>query len=544
MQGRGREKGGKKLSKKEKEQLEKEKAEEEKRKQEEKERKREEKLLGIKPTKQEQKQKKLTIEEREELEKQNESKENQENDEKDLNSKNKNKNSKSKTSQKKSKEQKQQKKIEKKKRQEEENFELNEEELAKLENENDTNEINNENNTDEKETNEMKEQKVIEEENEEKKTTTNSSEDNAEDDDEFSSKKDRKSKKQKTEYVFDNRVDKITMKDLPKDLRKKGILNHDEKLVLLFEYFNQWTDTVQYDEIQSTNKYPFNQLSNADIKDLVQIIDKIGLSNRKKFIKSKKNLFDNENSVSVGMLCFIEAMCLTTDYFDISSSPIDIHLIHFLIQNDCYKAYTLFLLNNSNLNELDFNQHKDICEHLLTTLKKNKNPQSVSLKAFQKSLTIQIPENELKEYYIELTNKSLLLNNKVSNKIFEFGVKQSAQLAYEMIQIDDHCYRHLDEIVLNNVEKTVELLKLVRSKEDTNKMNESHELKLVCSRILSTLKEKNLIENQEYVPLVKICVAILENQMKMQTKLMIMGGVIVGVVALLLFFILNSRNSN
>ena len=66
MQGRGREKGGKKLSKKEKEALEKEKEEEERKRQEEKERKREEKLLGIKPTKNEPKQKKLTIEEQEE----------------------------------------------------------------------------------------------------------------------------------------------------------------------------------------------------------------------------------------------------------------------------------------------------------------------------------------------------------------------------------------------------------------------------------------------------------------------------------------------
>ena len=76
-------------------------------------------------------------------------------------------------------------------------------------------------------------------------------------------------------------------------------------------------------------------------------------------------------------------------------------------------------------------------------------------------------------------------------------------------------------------------------------MSESHELKLFCSLLLNSLNEKKQMDNKNYEQLIKMCLSIKNNEMNLQTKLFIVGGVIIGIVAVILFFLLmNKKNQS
>ncbi|EDR27338.1 hypothetical protein EDI_276490 [Entamoeba dispar SAW760] len=437
MQRGGREKGAKKLSKKEKEKIEKAKEEEQRKKEEEKQRRREEKLLGIKPDRNEKKE--IKEEKNEDTEKIEETEKKMKNN---------------KTT-KKSKEQKRN--------------ERNEKKAEKLRKE-------------EEALNQKVEQTLIEPSSEkvqleviEEEVSTVVKEEIHESNalEEFDTENEVKEKKVKknkpVELEIKERNGKINLKGLPKEIRKKNIINEEEKLEMLKQYFEQWNEQVNMDY------YPFNHLSAADNKDLNQILNQISASKRKNYLKQYKN----DSSFSLGKLFYIEALSLSTETVQFTEEEIDIHLIYLFIQHEVYKVYSLVLVHQQSLSKFDLTLHKQIIEKLLSAIKKIKSPQAVSLKAFQAAYTLQIDSTPLKEYYVELVEVPNLLKGKVPPKIFEFGLSESVDLAAQMLVIDPLAFRSWDDYVLNNLKHSEQLLQIVKT-------YQTDELKLFCSRMIET----------------------------------------------------------
>ncbi|EMS13597.1 hypothetical protein KM1_091860 [Entamoeba histolytica HM-3:IMSS] len=453
MQRGGREKGVKKLSKKEKEKLEKAKEEEQRKKEEEKQRRREEKLLGIKPDRNEKKE--IKEEKNEDIEKVEETE----------------KKVKSNKTTKKSKEQKRNERNEKKAeklRKEEEILNQKVEHIpVDPSSENIQLEIEEEVITVTKE--EIHESNALEE---------------------FDTKNEVKEKKVKKNKVVEleikERNGKINLKGLPKEIRKKNIITEEEKLEMLKQYFEQWNEQANMDY------YPFNHLSAADNKDLNQILNQISISKRKNFLKQYKN----DSSFSLGKLFYIEALSLSTETLQFTEEEIDIHLIYLFIQHEVYKVYSLVLVHQQSLSKFDLTLHKQIIETLLSAIKKTKLPQAVSLKAFQAAYALQLDSTPLKEYYAELIEVPNLLKGKVPSKIFEFGLSESVDLAAQMLVIDPLAFRSWDDYVLNNLKHSEQLLQIVKT-------YQTDELKLFCSRMIETYSN-----NPEFSRFLRECSSI------------------------------------
>ncbi|KAL7713961.1 Transmembrane protein [Entamoeba marina] len=442
--GRSKEKGPKKLSKKEQEALKLKKQEDLQKKEEEKQRKREEKLLGIKPDKQ--KKNKKLVDSVNENDGENDNYDNGE-DKKSP----KTRGNKLKTKKKDKK--KQPKKQDNSNTETDTTTKSDTEEQHGLQEENEIIEINEEKS--------IENEEIIEnipywkEENTTKKV-----------------------KQTTIEFDFKSRNDNITTKFIPKEFRKKGNLNDEEKLSFLSNYFSQWDSSVDF------SCYPLNNISRSDSKDLLLLLKQININKKKSFLEQQK-----VNVNSDGSLCFIEALMISVGITSISPIDIDIHLLQLSIKNEPYKSLSFILTHQSSMKKLDNDIHKQILTRLLKTLKKIKTADSVTAKAFTASFNIK-PIEELSDLYQQLCQLPILLNKKKSLK--------NPAIAAQLLTLDSTAFQKWDELVGNHLQESFDLLQIVKTYDDS-------EMKLFCTRMIEEFNN-----NQKAKEFVSLCRTIVK----------------------------------
>ncbi|ELP93528.1 hypothetical protein EIN_060830 [Entamoeba invadens IP1] len=284
-------------------------------------------------------------------------------------------------------------------------------------------------------------------------------------------------------FDFTTRSGNISLKDIPKDVRKKDFPEED-RLDFVYNYLSQWSDPANYSE------YPYNKFSQSDQKDFQFIMGRVGVSKRKALAKSL-----SETCSTVGGLCLLEGLSLQTDTIKFPENEVETNIFHFLTMHDVYKSFSCILSNFSALKSRPVQQQDEMLTFVQNEMKKVRVPDCVSLKAFKSVYPNTSPE--LSEKLGSLIDLDRLLFKKVTKKIFEFSLKSlDVTVTERMLVIDPECYEHWDDLVLQNLEPSEKLLTKIKN-------NEKIEMKLFCQRSID-----NFNNNTEAKNFVRLCKSI------------------------------------